>query len=65
MHIATYIHYLQDKGEPESLVGTPADFVVTVLDVQDTPPMFVNLPYTTEIMETETVVRVTSELTNL
>ncbi|XP_070186164.1 cadherin-23-like isoform X3 [Littorina saxatilis] len=45
---------VKDRGEPV-LVGKPADFVVTVLDVQDTPPMFVNLPYNTEIKETATV----------
>ena len=48
---------MQDKGEPVALEGKPADFMVTVLDVQDTPPMFVNLPYNTEIKETDTVVR--------
>ncbi|XP_076454243.1 cadherin-23-like isoform X3 [Babylonia areolata] len=42
---------VKDKGEPVALEGDPADFVVTVLDVQDTPPMFVNLPYSTEINE--------------
>lgn len=56
----TVLCVLQDRGEPV-LVGKPADFVVTVLDVQDTPPMFVNLPYNTEIKETATVVCVHGE----
>ncbi|XP_067673633.1 cadherin-23-like isoform X2 [Haliotis asinina] len=30
------------------LEGEPADFVVTVLDVQDTKPYFINLPYSGE-----------------
>ncbi|KAL8591925.1 hypothetical protein ACOMHN_039978 [Nucella lapillus] len=46
---------VKDKGEPVALEGNPTDFVVTVLDVQDTPPMFVNLPFNTDIKETETV----------
>ncbi|ESO87057.1 hypothetical protein LOTGIDRAFT_154544 [Lottia gigantea] len=33
------------------LEGIPVDFVVTVLDVQDTPPYFVNLPYNVEVEE--------------
>ncbi|XP_046351403.2 cadherin-23-like isoform X2 [Haliotis rufescens] len=37
------------------LEGEPADFVVTVLDVQDTPPYFINLPYSAEVDENVTV----------
>lgn len=33
-----------------------ADFVVTVLDVQDTPPSFFNLPYSIAVQEDKAVV---------
>ncbi|XP_035824585.1 cadherin-23 [Aplysia californica] len=38
----------EDEG---GLKAEPAGFVVYVLDVQDSPPTFVNLPYSTEIDE--------------
>ncbi|XP_050394981.1 cadherin-23 isoform X6 [Patella vulgata] len=37
------------------LEAEPADFVVTVLDVQDTPPYFVNLPYSAEVNESVSI----------
>jgi hypothetical protein len=54
---------LQDMGTP-SLVGQPADFVVTVYDVQDTPPVFFNLPYNAALKETDAVVTFTQRNTS-
>ena len=37
--------------------GEPATFIVTVRDVQDTPPYFERLPYIAEVRENASVVR--------
>ena len=37
--------------------GEPATFIVTVRDVQDTPPYFEQLPYIAEVQENASVVR--------
>ena len=47
----------QDGGEDNpGNQADPARFVVIVIDVQDSPPKFVNLPYSTEIDEDTGVV---------
>lgn len=46
---------VKDMGEPVALTGKPADFVVTVVDVQDTPPIFLNLPYNAVLQETDAI----------
>ncbi|GFO23560.1 cadherin-23, partial [Plakobranchus ocellatus] len=43
-----YIVHAEDDG---GLAADPVGFVVYVLDVQDTPPGFINLPYSTQIDE--------------
>lgn len=40
----------------DGLKAVPADFFVTVLDVQDTPPIFINLPYAQRVFENITAV---------
>ena len=42
-------------GQPR-LAGDPVDFMVEILDVQDTPPVFYRLPYSADVSETDAVV---------
>lgn len=51
---AELVWFWQDGFGNESINN--ADFVVTVLDVQDTPPAFFNLPYSVVVGEDKAVV---------
>ncbi|BFZ03616.1 hypothetical protein BsWGS_06655 [Bradybaena similaris] len=45
----------QCKGDPEICNPGPVDFFITIIDVQDTPPVFERLPYIGRVPENESV----------
>ncbi len=47
--------FVKDNGIP--ILNSTTDLVINVLDVADTPPEFLNLPYVTTVYENATVVR--------
>ena len=49
----------QDNGDPQKLNST-TDLIINVLDVQDTPPSFINLPYMADVYENATIVSIIS-----
>ncbi|XP_025085481.1 cadherin-23-like [Pomacea canaliculata] len=47
----TFYQFKVNAQDGDGLKAVPADFFVTVLDVQDTPPIFINLPYAQRVFE--------------